>query len=141
MAKQPRATLKTWFETADKPTQQQFWDWLDSYFHKDDLIPAASIDGLGTIPDQAEIDALSALVTPVEIVLSGSGTYLLPLKRLLVAITFIGSGNFKVGTSSGGEQIVPEIAVTTKETFTVMWIELANTTLYFTGTGTVILHF
>lgn len=141
MAVQPRSLLKTWFETLDKPTQQQFWDWLDSYWHKSDTIPVESISGLGTIPDQAEIDALSALVTPVEIVLSGSGTYPLPLKRMLIAITFIGTGNFKAGTSAGGEQIVPEMAVTTKETFTVMWIELANTTLYFTGTGTVILHF
>ncbi len=141
MAVQPRATIKTWFETADKPTQQQFWDWLDSFWHKSELIPFESISGLPEIPDQAEIDAIAALVLDVEFNITGSGTYVLPAKRLLREVTFIGTGNFKAGTSAGGEQIVPETAVTTKETFTVTWFELVNTTLYFTGTGTVILHF
>lgn len=46
MAIQTRDQLKQWFETGDKPTQQQFWDWLDSYFHKTDGIAMADITGL-----------------------------------------------------------------------------------------------
>ncbi len=29
------ATLKGWFQTNDKPTEEQFGDWLDSFVHKD----------------------------------------------------------------------------------------------------------
>ncbi len=33
--KAPLALIKTWFETGDKPTQQQFHDAFDSFYHKD----------------------------------------------------------------------------------------------------------
>jgi streptogramin lyase len=46
MAKQTINTIKQWFRTSLKPTQQQFWDWLDSFRHKDDKIPAADIEGI-----------------------------------------------------------------------------------------------
>jgi len=38
--------LKAFFETGDKPTQQQFWDWLDSFIHKGDGIEIDDVDGL-----------------------------------------------------------------------------------------------
>lgn len=38
MAKQTIATIKQWFITNAKPLQVQFWDWLDSFRHKDDKI-------------------------------------------------------------------------------------------------------
>jgi hypothetical protein len=47
MAIKNRNTLKTWFETGDYPTQQQFWDWLDSYLHlQDDKLPIDNVEGL-----------------------------------------------------------------------------------------------
>jgi hypothetical protein len=46
MAKQTINSIKNWFRTGLKPTQAQFWDWLDSYFHKDEKIPLTSIDGI-----------------------------------------------------------------------------------------------
>lgn len=36
MAKQDINKLKSWFEIGKYPTQEQFWDWMDSYMHKDD---------------------------------------------------------------------------------------------------------
>lgn len=33
MAVKSRDILKTYFETGDFPTQEQFWDWLDSFVH------------------------------------------------------------------------------------------------------------
>lgn len=33
MAIREKNILKTWFETGDKPTQQQFWDLIDSLEH------------------------------------------------------------------------------------------------------------
>ena len=43
---QTRQILKQWFKKYAYPTEQQFWDWLDSYWHKDDSIPASQIEGL-----------------------------------------------------------------------------------------------
>ncbi|EGV44336.1 hypothetical protein BZARG_798 [Bizionia argentinensis JUB59] len=40
------STIKNWFKTGLKPTQAQFWATWDSFRHKDDAIPLASIDGL-----------------------------------------------------------------------------------------------
>jgi len=31
-----KTELKTYFETGDKPTQEQFYEWMDSYWHKDE---------------------------------------------------------------------------------------------------------
>jgi len=46
MAKQTLNTVKNWFKTGLKPTQQQFWDTWDSFWHKDQVIPASSIENL-----------------------------------------------------------------------------------------------
>jgi hypothetical protein len=43
---QPINQLKQWFSKYKYPTQSQFWDWLDSFWHKDDSIPADNISGL-----------------------------------------------------------------------------------------------
>lgn len=39
-------TLKQWFSNFKKPTQEQFWAWLDSFWHKSEKIPMDSIEGL-----------------------------------------------------------------------------------------------
>lgn len=44
MAIRSRDTLKNWFSTGLKPLQSQFWDWIDSFLHKNDKIPSANID-------------------------------------------------------------------------------------------------
>jgi len=36
--------IKKYFENGDKPTQEQFWEWQDSYWHKDENIPADQVD-------------------------------------------------------------------------------------------------
>lgn len=46
MAKQTLNTIKGWFRTAFKPTQAQFWDTWDSFFHKDEKIPFGSIENI-----------------------------------------------------------------------------------------------
>ncbi len=38
MAKQDKSKLKDWFRTGKYPTQEQFWDWMDSYIHRDDKL-------------------------------------------------------------------------------------------------------
>jgi hypothetical protein len=49
MSKQSLNTLKNWFKTGLKPTQAQFWDWLDSFWHKDEAIPVEKIEGLADL--------------------------------------------------------------------------------------------
>lgn len=49
MAVQTRDQLKQWFETGDYPTQQQFWDWIDSYVHNNDSISLSQVAGLITL--------------------------------------------------------------------------------------------
>jgi hypothetical protein len=46
MAVQTLNTLKNWFRTGLKPSQQQFWDWLDSFRHKNDKVPVADVEGI-----------------------------------------------------------------------------------------------
>ena len=60
----PLNTLKSWFRTGLKPPQEQFWAWMDSYFHKDEKIPAASIEGLDALlgGSDAKIEAEAALL-------------------------------------------------------------------------------
>lgn len=42
-------TLKSWFETNDVPTQDQFWALIDSFFHKDETIAISSITDIENI--------------------------------------------------------------------------------------------
>lgn len=45
-------TIKNWFKTGLKPTQQQFWDTWDSFWHKEDNIPVANIEGIDSLLNQ-----------------------------------------------------------------------------------------
>lgn len=65
-------TLKGWFETQDEPTQEQFWDFLDSFFHKTDKIAYANLT--------PELQALiNTLPTPVQVAtLSADGSVVIP---------------------------------------------------------------
>ncbi len=42
-------TIKNWFKTGFKPSQAQFWDTWDSFWHKEDNIPVANISGLNDL--------------------------------------------------------------------------------------------
>jgi hypothetical protein len=49
MAKQDKSKIKDWFRTGKYPTQEQFWDWMDSYIHRDDKLDIAvfpELDGI-----------------------------------------------------------------------------------------------
>lgn len=60
MAKVSIATLKEWYMRGKKPLQEQFWHWMDSYRHKDDMIPISSIDTL-----QAQLDGKADASTDI----------------------------------------------------------------------------
>ncbi len=57
----PINNLKQWFRNGLKPTQEQFWAWMDSYWHKNEKIPQTSIDGLDkSLEAKAETTAVDA---------------------------------------------------------------------------------
>ncbi|WP_392419418.1 hypothetical protein ACF3OE_06605 [Capnocytophaga canis] len=41
-----RNTIKQWFENFKKPTQEHFWAWIDSFWHKNEKIPMSSVQNL-----------------------------------------------------------------------------------------------
>jgi hypothetical protein len=52
MAIVDRNVLKNWFKRGDKPLASQFSDWIDSFWHKSESIPAMMIDGLQEAIDE-----------------------------------------------------------------------------------------
>ncbi|WP_326984338.1 leucine-rich repeat domain-containing protein [Chryseobacterium sp. MYb264] len=38
--------LKLNFENGDRPTQKEFWEWMDSYWHKEEKISQDSLEGI-----------------------------------------------------------------------------------------------
>lgn len=60
MATTDKNTIKSWFEKNDRPTQAQFWAWIESIWHKDEKIPITAIDDIETIlNEKADAEALT----------------------------------------------------------------------------------
>ncbi|MDE5525707.1 hypothetical protein [Elizabethkingia meningoseptica] len=51
MSKVPKSVLQDKFESGNKPKQRDFFDWMDSYHHKDETIPLTNIGGLSSALD------------------------------------------------------------------------------------------
>lgn len=74
MSQKTRTELKTFFETGDKPTQQEFYDFLDSYYNIiDDVMPglAHMVSGGGTDKIYDEVQLMSA----GDVLMVDSGVY------------------------------------------------------------------
>ena len=51
--------LQNWFVTGAKPTQEQFWAWMESYWHKSESIPTEKILGLSEVlTNKADVEML-----------------------------------------------------------------------------------
>lgn len=142
MPKQPLSTIKNWFRRYLKPTQDQFWDTWDSFWHKDDSIPTSSITGLDTIiaglPTAGQLGQLDAMA-PVVVVVSGTGNLTIDAGRMLehVVVEHTANGTAKVGTSAGGAEIAEgEFLANVPASFTVFQYYKNSTVVYFTGTFT-----
>ncbi len=90
MAKISLAAIKAIFVTGAKPTQAQFYDMFDSYQHKDDTIPSASVAGLD----------------PLIVATSGStGSQAVGAGKLVTHIVVEGGAsaqNINIGTAAAG---------------------------------------
>lgn len=41
-----KTQLKIWFKNLAKPVQEQFWNWMDSFYHKNEPIPKSAVENL-----------------------------------------------------------------------------------------------
>lgn len=143
MAATPTNTIKTWFETADKPTQQQFWDWLDSMRNKLDPIPAGDISGLVAVIDDRITqvgggvgEPGTSIYMPVTLSVSSSETYSVAAEKLAKDFIIIPTspGLVKIGLTAGGSEVFETTAGDTAPLFAdVFNFSLAARTLHFTG--------
>ena len=58
MSTQSIANLKQYFKTGAKPTEAQFANLIDSFFHKEDTVPAENIEGINALIAGAVLEAL-----------------------------------------------------------------------------------
>ncbi len=66
MAVADLAQIKAWFSRRKYPTEEQFSDTWDSFFHKDEKIPSSAMDGLDeAIDGKYEAEAGNALAKRV----------------------------------------------------------------------------
>lgn len=62
-----RQQLKEWFSDLKKPNQNHFGEWIDSYWHKTEKIPAKNIEGLdATLQDTASNTQFQAHLTDLQ---------------------------------------------------------------------------
>jgi hypothetical protein len=141
MPKKPVVVLRQFFQTGDMPTQQQFWDWMDSYFHKDDGIAYNNIEGLTEIlelkADKAYIDAIAAGFFPKKYVLNGEGSIELPPSTLveIIDVEMPEAGSMWIETVPGQQDIMTydDELPFTERTINPMLKCKEATTLFFGG--------
>lgn len=113
MAQQTRDTLKGWFVTEAIPTQQQFWDVFDSFFHRGDGLTIANVEGLlSTLQNKVDKTQFDALEQGHLIAFNDNATYAIPASSLLeMVMPFYGeSGTMKMSiVQHGDEDIMPEM--------------------------------
>jgi hypothetical protein len=148
MPKTALSIIKSWFETGDFPTQEQFWNWMDSYWHKDELIPVETVNGLAsllagkaTLEDvqnlQQQLNQLQASLVDI-LTLSTDDSYTLTAGKILEKIVVIPTADlpgFGIGQSPGGFEILNPIAIPAAEPAVISLNLYAHTNriVYFTG--------
>lgn len=132
--------LKQWFEQGDYPTQQQFWDWLDSFVHKNDNLQMEQIAGLvNALAQKLDLSDLSDLLP---VVLIGQNNYTVDAGFHITAIKVIpdGSINFSCGKTPGGEEVIGAEIIFEPSIYRPDVFFATSGTLYFNGVtpGTII---
>lgn len=88
--------IKNWYKTGLKPTQAQFWSWLDSFVHKTDAITQDKVVGL-----QAALATIPLTVTKI---VETEDTFDLTADTKLesIYIKVAETGTVKIGSTEGG---------------------------------------
>ncbi len=142
MAIKSVAELKSFFETGDKPTQQQFYDWLESFIHQTEGIAIANVAGLVAAlvekADQVALQLLIDLVKPIRLILEADGSYEIPAGKLMerLIITPIAETTLKVGITPAGNEVLEEEILDADSDKIVDYVIVARAAgnlIYFTG--------
>ncbi len=115
--------IKGWFKNKKKPTQEQFWAWIDSFWHKEEEIPIDKINGLTELLNSvATSDQIGGVVnlinelqkeaekgmkndTPIQLEANVSYQYSLPENSNLFAVKVKGSCLLKIGSSDNADDL------------------------------------
>lgn len=136
MAVTSKTQLKNWFLTTLKPLQAHYHAWMDSYWHKDELIPGDKVDiEIPDFPDPGLIEVLINLVQPVVIEATGPVTVTMQEDRLLTHIVVISSDEqtVNIGLTENGQELVEAEEISPHHTFTTAIYNTAEAPLYFSG--------
>lgn len=110
-----RSTIKGWFQRGLKPLATQFEAWLDSYWHKDDAIPMASITDLNsTLGGLTTLAAVVGKYRDEVTLVNADGTYILNARTMALAFVIEPNADlaaFKIGTTAGGGEILEAMAI------------------------------
>lgn len=131
MPSTPLDTLKTYFQTGDKPTQAQFYAVLDSLRHKDNAIGAADL----TTELQNYLNSLSTSNGFV-VLAPGTASWDAPAGTLIDTIAFDDDDNptIDAGTTEGGIEIQEAMQLEDGEFILQQSIRFKSSgTIYFTG--------
>lgn len=62
-----RQSLINKFKSGNKPIQQDFTNWLDSFHHKEDKVPISNIEGLeGRLNEKLDTHAQETIMTAIQ---------------------------------------------------------------------------
>jgi hypothetical protein len=112
MAKQTLNIIKNWFRTGLKPTQNQFWDTWDSFWHKDEKIPTNAIENMDSrFDEKADQGAFQSHLNDVD-----AHSELLAAKANLIG------GN----TFTGAQQITGDDTLLALDSQQLKVLDLAN---------------
>ncbi|RLZ08611.1 hypothetical protein [Faecalibacter macacae] len=77
-------SLKQWFKRGLKPLEAHFWAWLDSFWHKNDLIPITSVQNLRkTLDSKSNVEHIHVQYTTPAIVQSMIDNQITSIYRLM----------------------------------------------------------
>src|SRR5665213_1864298 len=140
--------VKPWFETGDKPTQNQFWTLFGYLRFKDDAIAVADIAGLSDLlTGKAAQTALDAFIGGELQLYNADAYYDIPagylLEKLIVAPAI--DINLQIGNSVSNDDIAAQETVTASAgvVYVVNIFARATKRIYFTGcaAGTQVVFF
>lgn len=141
MAKKDKNTLYGWAVPRWKPLAIQIKDWFDSFWHKDELIPIAAVNGLtellNNVPNSDAVNALIAFINGDPIVFNADGTYVIANGKTLIEILVKPTAdiNLKIGSAAGFDDLLPEqpILAADPQVITFRLYANGNRTLYIGG--------
>ncbi|MEC3876488.1 leucine-rich repeat domain-containing protein [Chryseobacterium salviniae] len=105
--------LKQLFENGDKPVQEDFWEWLDSYWHKEEKIASSSLEMLEKviqlIVDNEFKGSFLSVTFPDNVKKIASGAYAYAGFMYQIREVIFNEGLEEIGVGAFGAQCIKKI--------------------------------